>query len=124
MNRYRREDYYKNNININSRMEILPFVLESTGALGKKASDFLLKLAAYNNDLFDNDNINTISKSELVMHMRRLVSISLQVGNAFVFDEGIGLLYTNYFRLNSVQGLSDSASRELYIRDVAYADES
>ena len=80
-------------------IKIIPFVMESTSAFGKISNEFLLKLASYNSDLFDD---NGVSKSEVVMHMRRLLSIALQIGNSLVFDEGLNSLYKNYYCLNSV----------------------
>ena len=57
-------------------------------------------LLSYNNNYL-NDNDTDVNKSVILMHMRRVISIALQVGNSIVFDEGINFLLLNFNRLNN-----------------------
>ena len=74
---------------------VIPFTLETYGALGKSASDLLKRLVdAYL--LLPNDPLSPAAFSVLI---RQRVSVALQKGNALVDTQGIRLAVTASCRL-------------------------
>ena len=116
LNHYQKEEYYKRN---SKYIKIIPFVMESTGAFGESADVFLSKIASYNNNFF-NDNDTDVNKSVFLMHIRRVISVALQIGNSIVFDEGINSLLLNFNRLNNYT--KSNISDKLYLCNSMVSD--